>query len=72
MAKGIWKQCKSKHRYRDEHEANYSRKKYERARGIKLDYYWCPHCNGFHLTSSEIFYKYNFYDENGDLAIAVG
>lgn len=21
-------------------------------REIKLDYYWCSYCNGFHLTSS--------------------
>lgn len=48
----IWRECKRKHRYRDEHSANHYRKICERERGKKLDYYWCPHCNGFHLTSS--------------------
>jgi len=47
----IWTQCKSKSRYRDEHLANIYRKKYEKERGKKLDYYWCHYCNGFHLTS---------------------
>ena len=54
----IWRQCKSKHRYKDEHTANQFRKKCERERGVKLDYYWCGHCGGFHLTSRE--YSYNF------------
>ena len=49
----IWRQCRSKNRYRDEHTANYYRKKCERERGTKLDYYWCGHCKGYHLTSSE-------------------
>lgn len=47
----IWRECKRKHRYRDEHSANHYRKICERERGKKLDYYWCPHYNGFHLTS---------------------
>ena len=54
MGKSIWRQCKRKNRYRDEHTANYYRRKFEQERGKKLDYYWCPYCNGFHLTSAEI------------------
>ena len=54
----IWRQCKSKNRYKDEHTANQFRKKCERERGVKLDYYWCEHCRGFHLTSRV--YSYNF------------
>lgn len=52
MGKSIWHQCKSKNRYRDEHTANYYRRMYEMQREIKLEYYWCSYCNGFHLTSS--------------------
>lgn len=29
----------------------------EEKRGKKLDYYWCPHCNGFHFASVEIYVK---------------
>lgn len=54
MRNSIWWQCGRKNRYRDEHEANYRRKMCERARGVKLDYYWCPHCNGFHLTHVDV------------------
>lgn len=54
MKKRIWRQCKRKHRYRDEHSANYYRRVCERQRGIKLDYYWCCYCNGFHLTSADL------------------
>lgn len=57
MDKSIWRQCKRKNRYRDEHTANYYRRKLEQKRGKKLDYYWCPHCNGFHLTSVEIYVR---------------
>lgn len=53
MGKSIWNQCKKKNRYRDEHAANYYKRMYERERGKKLDYYWCPYCNGYHLTSEE-------------------
>lgn len=49
--KNVWTTCKSKHRYRDEHIANIYRRKCEQHRGKKLDYYWCPYCNGFHFTS---------------------
>ena len=55
MSKKVWLTCGSKHRYRDEHTANLSRKKYEKERGQKLDYYWCPYCKGFHLTSEEYY-----------------
>lgn len=51
MKKSIWNMCKRKTRYRDEHTVNYYRKKYEILRGKKLDYYYCPCCKGFHLTS---------------------
>lgn len=53
MGNSIWNQCKRKNRYRDEHYANLYKKKYEKERGQKLDYYWCCHCGGFHLTSTE-------------------
>ena len=51
MNKRTWNQCRKKNRYRDEHTANLFRKKCEAERGVKLDYYWCAYCNGFHLTS---------------------
>lgn len=51
-----WRQCGCKKRYKDEHAANKYRKIFENERGIKLDYYWCCYCNGFHLTSSEATY----------------
>ncbi len=51
MSKSTWKMCGSKNRYRDEHTVNQFRKKCEQARGKKLDYYWCPCCRGYHLTS---------------------
>lgn len=63
MKKSFWKQCGRKNRYRDEHIANYYRRLYEKERGKKLDYYWCPHCNGFHLTSIELDPKYYDYVE---------
>lgn len=53
MKKSTWRQCGSKARYRNEHEVNYYRKKCERERSVKLDYYWCSICNGYHLTSEE-------------------
>lgn len=51
MKKSIWRQCKSKNRYRNEHEVNRYKKMCERKRGKKLDYYYCEFCNGYHLTS---------------------
>lgn len=54
MSNSKWKMCGSKKRYRDEHNANLYRKLCERERGIKLDYYWCPHCKGYHLTSTQV------------------
>ena len=51
MKKYVWRMCKSKKRYRDEHTANLYRRKFEKQHGKKLDYYWCPYCSGFHLTS---------------------
>ena len=53
MSNNEWRMCRKKHRYRDEHAANYYRRIFEQERGKKLDYYWCPQCNGFHLTSRE-------------------
>ena len=52
MSKSLWSQCTSKKRYKDEYSANRYRKICQRARGVKLDYYWCHYCNGFHLTST--------------------
>jgi|GEM_PF-4193624 len=60
MKKSIWKQCKSKNRYRNEHDVNLYRKMYERERGKKLDYYYCVYCNGYHLTSAESFLQEKF------------
>lgn len=51
--KRTWNQCGKKNRYRDEHTANLYRRKCEMEHGVKLDYYWCAYCNGFHLTSEE-------------------
>lgn len=56
MSYSIWRQCKSKRRYRDEHTVNYYKKRCQRARGQELAYYWCHVCNGFHLTSSTFCY----------------
>ena len=72
MNKSIWRQCKRKNRYRDEHTANLYRRKFEQERGKKLDYYWCPYCNGFHLTSVEIKIKDYDFDEAGRQVVVVG
>ena len=72
LDKSIWKQCKRKNRYRDEHTANLYRRKFEQERGKKLDYYWCPYCNGFHLTSAEINTKDYDFEETGRQVVAVG
>ena len=58
-----WKSCGSKRRYRDEHTANQYRKKYELQRGVKLDYYYCQNCKGYHLTSTPVNYARYGYDE---------
>lgn len=52
-SKRNWNQCRKKNRYRDEHTANLIRRKCEHERGVRLDYYWCAYCNGYHLTSEE-------------------
>ena len=54
----IWRQCGRKKRYKNEHDANYFRKLFEKEREKKLDYYWCEFCNGYHLTSRE---SYSYY-----------
>ncbi len=51
MSTSIWRQCKSKKRYRNIGEMYRSKKTCERNRGKKLDYYWCEICGGYHLTS---------------------
>lgn len=71
MENSIWKQCKSKKRYRDEHFANYYRRIFEQERGVKLDYYWCPYCKGFHLTSSEFVFN-RFVKKEIDMEIVAG
>lgn len=53
MDRKVWNMCGKKKRYRDEHSANQYRKKAEAERGKSFDYYWCPYCKGFHLTSEE-------------------
>lgn len=70
MSKSIWKQCKSKQRYRDEHMANYYRRRCEEQRGQKLDYYWCPNCNGFHLTSAVETINYYIHDDEMSVVMA--
>ena len=73
MKKNIWGQCKRKKRYRDDHTANYYKKKFEQARGQKLDYYWRPYCNGYHLTSTEYIRAGFDLEEVSEMpAIAVG
>lgn len=72
MDKSIWRQCKRKNRYRDEHTANLYRRKFEKKRGKKLDYYWCPHCNGFHLTIVEIYVKDYDMDETMSSEVTIG
>ena len=39
---------------------------------LKLDYYWCPYCNGFHLTSAEIKMKDYDFEETRRPVVAVG
>lgn len=56
--KSKWRQCGSKNRYRHEHDAQLYRKKFEKARGDKLRIYYCYVCNGYHLTSTAVAYKY--------------
>ena len=63
MKKSTWRQCGSKKRYRDEHEAGIHKKMYERERGTKLDYYWCGYCKGYHLTSSEVVLAFTYYHQ---------
>lgn len=61
-----WSSCASKKRYRDEHTANLLRRKYEQLRGKKLDYYWCPYCRGFHLTSAKFIVPENMKEYEAD------
>lgn len=63
--KSTWRRCGSKHRYRYEHDAEQSRKKYEQLRGKKLRVYYCDVCKGFHLTSSFLCYGYEIEEERG-------
>ena len=71
--KNIWRQCKRKKRYRDEHAANHYRRIFEQKRGKKLDYYWCPYCNGYHLTSAEFIWEGFDLEETSEMsAIVVG
>lgn len=72
MEKSIWRQCKRKNRYRDEHTANYYKRKYEQERGKKLDYYWCGYCNGFHLTSVEGNMQDYEWEETTSSVVVVG
>lgn len=70
MDKNVWRQCKSKARYRDEHTANWYRRKCEQKRGTKLDYYWCGYCKGYHLTSRV--YVYNLSEEDKKILSVAG
>ncbi len=78
MNKKAWRQCGCKSRYRDENLAIQYKSKVERQRGIKIDYYYCSICNGYHLTSEEEFenntarqrlndFKHNRYDRKQKL-----
>lgn len=49
----LYRQCKSKKRYKDEHQVGQMMKKRQRVTDAKLDYYYCVYCKGFHLTSKE-------------------
>lgn len=49
-----WKGCGSKRRYRDENLVRKVMKLREKESGIKLDYYYCQNCNGYHLTSKNV------------------
>lgn len=53
MDRKKWEMCGRKKRYKDEHMANYYRRKFQSDRAVVLDYYWCPYCHGYHLTSEE-------------------
>lgn len=48
----LYTSCRKKVRYRTEGEVSKARHKCERTRGVKLEYYFCPYCEGFHLTSN--------------------
>lgn len=49
--KEMYKQCSRKRRYRSEHEARLFANRAETKRGPKLRVYWCPICEGWHITS---------------------
>ncbi len=72
MKKHVWRMCTSKNRYKDEHTANWYRQKYENERGKKLDYYWCPCCKGFHLTSVVYEVPWEKYEIGSEVSVTVG
>lgn len=52
MKRSEWEVCGKKTRYHSQHEARQIANNCERARpGTKLRVYWCPICEGWHMTS---------------------
>ena len=51
MNKSYYKSCGRKIRYRSETDVLRALKSCRRKRGQELDYYYCDHCGGWHLTS---------------------
>lgn len=49
-----WKQCKSKVRYRNAHDATDMARKIHQRRVVVLRSYECPICAGYHLTKQEL------------------
>ena len=47
----VYRACKSKRRYNDEYVAGKEAKKMGSRYGYPMRAYFCPYCNGYHLTS---------------------
>lgn len=43
--------CLSKRRYAQPDDANRAIKRVQRRRGVRLQWYYCSYCCGYHLTS---------------------
>lgn len=57
-----WRQCEKKKRYRDESEVRAVMRKRMKEADVKLDFYYCTYCKGYHLT-----HKKTGFDGWGDL-----
>lgn len=60
----IGKMCRTKKRYRNEHEVRRIIKLCEKSRNKRLDFYYCQYCNGYHITSRIEFVVGDTRDEN--------